>query len=274
MIEIVAEAGINHNGSIETAFKLVDAAKIAGCDVFKTQLFDTERVYPPERWPEMKMLELERDEIVRLKDYTELSGLEFLCTPDEIEDAEFLKSIGVKRIKTSSQDVTNIKFLQQVSDLGIPMILSTGACSSREMDRAIFATMGVRYKTDLTVLHCVSCYPAPPEQMNLTVIDRIARSGSILARRGLRVGLSDHTRGYDAALIALGKGAVMFEKHLTLDTSQAGPDHHASLDPSEMLEYVRTIRRGELMLGDGIKRVMPCEEHNRQRFEEFIAARK
>lgn len=267
-IEIIAEIGVNHNGSIATAIKLIDAARAAGCDTVKFQLWNTERVYPRERWYEMKRLELSRAQIVHLKGHCDNIGIEFLCTPDEVEDARFLKSIGVKRIKTSSQDITNLRFLKEVAELDLPLIVSTGACTRVEMDRA-FATV-IRETTVFrpVFLHCVSAYPAPLDQMNLNVIFYLVRTF------GPHVGLSDHSLGNNAALIALGLGARVFEKHLTLNTYQSGPDHAASLDPVQMADYVFRLRAAERALGDGIKRIMPCEEENRARYEAFIAPRK
>src|SRR6185369_3082883 len=120
MIEVIAEIGVNHNGSLERAAQLAQAAKTIGCKVVKTQLWNTERVYPRERWDEIKRLELSREEISQLKAYCDSQDLELIVTPDEIEDAIFLKEIGVKRIKTSSQDVTNIPFLLAIGELGLP----------------------------------------------------------------------------------------------------------------------------------------------------------
>ena len=221
MIEVIAEIGVNHNGSVDIACKLIDAAKDAGCDAAKFQLFDTERVYPRERWDEMKRLELSRADMLSLKGHSDNVGIEFLCTPDEIEDAQFLKSIGVRRIKTSSQDITNVPFFLQFADLGLPMIVSTGACSEIEMGYALGSIIGHQRKSanaspSLTILHCVSAYPAPLEEMNLSVIAYLRRT------YGPNVGLSDHTIGKAAALIALGLGARIFEKHLRLIAASRG----------------------------------------------------
>ena len=273
MIEIIAEIGINHNGDYATACALADMAKRCGCDIVKTQLWDTERVYPRDKWDEMKALELSRGEIAALKAYCDSIDIEFLCTPDEIEDAYFLKEIGVKRIKTSSQDVTNLVYLRQIGELGLPVILSTGASTEDEMLAAIVAVGGYGYhrhdkSNPLTVLHCISCYPAPLNQMNLLTIAYL-RS----AFHG-RIGLSDHSEGLIAALIALGMGATMFEKHITFDNFAPGPDHHASADEIDLVEYVTSLRLGDRALGDGIKRIMPCEVDNRKRYDVFTAPRK
>src|SRR6185369_5683014 len=171
MIEIIAEIGVNHNGSFNTACVLVESAIEAGCTAVKTQLWDTERVYPRERWDEMKKLELSRVEIAKLKGYCDHRGIEFICTPDEIEDAIFLADeVGVKRIKISSQDITNIPFLKEVARLNLPMIVSTGACTRQEMDDAMVACWGATSQK-ITPLHCVSAYPAPMWDMNMRVIN-------------------------------------------------------------------------------------------------------
>ncbi len=260
--EVIGEIGVCHNGDFATACALVDAAMDAGCTAVKTQLFDPDRVYAG--WPEhalMKKLALSRQQIVDLKGYCDRRGTELIVTPDEIEDAVFLKSIGVKRIKTSSQDVTNLPFLRAIGALGLPVIFSTGACSWDEL------CAGVKETRAATILHCVSAYPAPLDEMNLKVI-------ADLDWFPCNVGLSDHTEGNEAAMLALALGATVFEKHITLDKNQDGPDHAASATPDEMWEYVQALKRAEAALGDGIKRVMPCEVENRKRYERFIAPRR
>ncbi len=273
-IEIIGEIGVNHNGDFATACQLVDAAIDAGCAAVKTQLFDADRVYAG--WPEhamMKKLALSRQQIVDLKGYCDRRGTELIVTPDEIEDARFLKSIGVKRIKTSSQDVTNLPFLRAVAALNLPMIFSTGACTWDEMLDGVFAIAPENMEV-LTILHCVSAYPAPLVEMNLRMIATIRESwmdGPIDILHA--IGLSDHTEGNEAAILALALGATVFEKHITLDKTQDGPDHAASATPDEMWLYVQALKRAEAALGDGIKRVMPCEVENRKRYERFIAPR-
>ena len=260
-IEVIGELGINHNGYFVTACDLVDAALEAGCTAVKTQLFDADRVYAG--WPEhemMKKLALSREQIYNLKIYCDRRGTELIVTPDEIEDAVFLKSIGVQRIKTSSQDVTNLPFLRAVGALGLPVIFSTGACLWDEL------VAGVKETNAAVILHCVSAYPAPIDEMNLKIIAQ-------LDWFPCDIGLSDHTEGNEAAMLALALGATVFEKHITLDKSQAGPDHAASATPDEMWQYVQALKRAEIALGDGIKRIMPCEVENRKRYERFIAPR-
>jgi sialic acid synthase SpsE len=167
-------------------------------------------------------------------------------------------------MKTASQDVTNGPFLRHVARLGMPVIFSSGACTLRELAEAVETILAE--SRELIILHCVSSYPAPLEQMNLSLIPNLHRMF------GCPVGLSDHTTGLEAACAAVALGARVFEKHLTLDRSMSGPDHQASLQPDEMRDYCRAIRSVRASLGDGVKRVMPCEENTRRAFRRFLVA--
>jgi N,N'-diacetyllegionaminate synthase len=262
MIEIIAEIGVNHNGDYMTAAKLVEMAKSAGCDTVKFQCWNTERVYPPERWAEIKRLELSRAVIKDLKSLATNYGLRFLCTPDDAEDARFLKSINVERIKIGSSNVTNLPLLCEVGNYGLPIILSSGACSWEEFRAAISA---VWVAPELTLMHCVSAYPARLCELNLTMV-------KVYDKRFKRItGFSDHTVGTEAALVALGLGARVFEKHLTLDRFQPGPDHLSSFTPYQMREYCSVLREAAVGLGDGVKQILPCEADNRREYERFVA---
>jgi len=268
VIEIVAEIGVNHQGSVGHALNLVDAAIACGVDAVKFQAWRTERVYSGEEATRMAKLELSRESLAYIKNYCDQKRIEFICTPDEYDDAVFLKALGVRRIKTSSQDITNLPFLRQVSMLGLPMIVSTGASTEDEVRSAMKVLFNIpsNYPKP-TLLHCVSAYPAPLDQMNLRAINFL---------RGFycKVGLSDHTERAIAAVMAVALGATVFEKHITMDRRQSGPDHAASLTPAQMSVYVQMVRSAEKALGDGIKGIMPCEQENRARFENFIRPRK
>lgn len=273
---IVAEIGVNHDGYVSVAMQLATAAKAAGADAVKTQVWTTEEVYArtDPRFDTIKRLELTRDQIGVLKEHCDNIGIEFFATPDDIGWAHFLKGLGVKRMKTSSQDVTNLPFLREIGALGLPVIYSTGACTPEEMQAGYDALKdGINNGGDYSfpsVLHCVSAYPAPLDQMNLSVLKEIFdRFGEPLAP----IGLSDHTTSIEAAIVAVGLGATIFEKHLTLDVNAAGPDHAASLDPIHFAGYVKAIRSAHRMLGDGKKRVMPCEEETRKHGQRFAALR-
>ena len=278
---IIAEIGVNHNGSIETALKLVDAAVAAGCDAVKFQTWITERVYSKtysikpdyqiattdplkSEFETIKQLELSKNEIKLIKQYCDERKISFFSTPDEVESADLLKEIGVDLMKTASQDVTNTPFLEYVASLGVPVIYSTGACNLSELVLGYDAIK--KHTNQIMVLHCVSSYPAPLEQMNLSFIDRLKKLFDC------PIGFSDHTPDVYAACSALSFGARIFEKHITLSKSMEGPDHQASLEPAEMTHYCTTLRRLHAGLGDGVKRVMPCEENSRKAFRRYLTA--
>ncbi len=278
---IIAEAGVNHNGKIETALQLVDAAVNAGCDAVKFQTWVTEKVYSRDKsikpeyqsrttnaaeseFDTIKNLELSHEDFGRIKSYCEQRGILFFSTPDETDSADFLVHLGVKLLKTASQDVTNTPFLRYVAGLGLPVIFSTGACTLGELVEGVETILAETQ--ELIILHCVSAYPAPVEQMNLSLIPKIRQLF------GYPVGLSDHTIGAEAACAAVALGARVFEKHITLDRSMTGPDHQASMSPEEMLHYCQTLRRVRAALGDGVKRIMPSEEDARRAFRRFVVA--
>lgn len=278
---IIGEAGVNHNGDIDLALRLVDAAVEAGCDAVKFQTWITEKVYSRSKsikpdyqqrttnvaeseFETIKALELSFEDFGRIKNYCDQRGILFFSTPDEADSANFLAKLGMSLMKTASQDVTNTPFLRYVAGLGMPVIFSTGACTLTELAEGVEAILAET--KELIILHCVSSYPAPMEQMNLNLILNLRRMF------GCHVGLSDHTTGTEVACAAIALGARVFEKHLTLDKSMKGPDHQASLEPDEMRHYCQTLRCIRTALGDGIKRVMPCEESTRKAFRRFVVA--
>lgn len=260
-LEIIAEVGVNHDGDFEKAVSLLHSARNAGATTVKFQLWNTEHVYPRERWDEMKQLELTRDQIRELRDIAILDGLRFLCTPDTYDDAVFLKQIGCDRLKVGSSNLTNERLLRALAELGLPIILSTGASEWHEVHRAVYTLRRV----PLTIMHCVSSYPAPEDQHNLAVI-------RLYHKRFRRpVGFSDHTlANARVALVAMGMGARTFEKHITYDKQADGPDHGASLDLVQFSSYVRDLRVGAATLGTGVKTLMPCEVENRAEYDRFV----
>lgn len=278
---IIAEAGVNHNGDLDTALRLVDAAIACGCDAVKFQTWITEKVYCAQRslkpeyqaratdaaeteFDTIKKLELAFADFRRIKDYCDARGILFFSTPDERESADFLLGLGMRLMKTASQDVTNTPFLRYLSGLGLPIIFSTGACTIAELAAGVEA---VASRTrEIVILHCVSSYPAPFEQMNLQLIPSLAASF------GFPVGFSDHTEACEAACAAVALGARVFEKHLTLDRNMPGPDHQASLEPAQMKIYCDTLRKVHRALGDGVKRIMTCEVDARKAFRRFIVS--
>jgi N,N'-diacetyllegionaminate synthase len=278
---VIAEAGVNHNGKVETALQLVDAAVRGGCNAVKFQTWITEKVYSRDKsvkpeyqsrttsaieseFETIKNLELSYEDFGRIKGYCDQKGILFFSTPDEVDSADFLARLGVGLMKTASQDVTNTPFLRYVARLGLPVIFSTGACTLTELAEGVETILAETL--ELIILHCVSSYPAPAEHMNLSLIPNLQHMF------GCPVGLSDHTTGAEIACAAVALGARVFEKHLTLDKTMSGPDHQASLDPQEMLHYCRSLRSVRAALGDGVKRIMPSEENTRRAFRRFLVA--
>jgi N-acetylneuraminate synthase/N,N'-diacetyllegionaminate synthase len=270
---IVAEAGVNHNGDPKLAFKLVDAAVEAGADAVKFQTFRTELevkkgtplVEYQSRGTEftdmfdmVKALELAPETFIELKKYCDKRGIHFMSTGFDLPSIDLLvRQIGIDVIKVPSGEMDNVQLLRACADSGLPVLMSTGMCTLDEVAFAIdvfrrrWATMGVA--PDLTLLHCTTAYPTPPDEVHL-------RSMTTLAEHfRLPVGLSDHSEGWIAAAAAVAMGAVAIEKHMTLDRNMAGPDHAASLDPKQMAEMVAAIRTTEKMLGSAVKELRAIE---------------
>lgn len=268
-VYIIAEIGVNHNGNLELAKKSIDAAKSTGANAVKFQTFKTEKLTTKtaetakyqknntgkieSQFDMLKKLELTADDFFELKNYCETQGLDFLSTPFDEESASLLKEIGVHAYKIGSGDLTNIPFLKKIDMFGVPVLLSTGMANMDEVREALDC---FQYSS-VTVLHCTSNYPAASEDINLLAMQSIEREFQI------PIGYSDHSLGYDVAICAVSMGAKVIEKHFTLDKSLPGPDHKASLDPSEFTEFVNKIRNCEIFLGNGIKRSMPSEESTR-----------
>ena len=264
---IIAEAGVNHNGDIELAKRLVDIASECGVDAIKFQTFKAEKVVTKDtpkaeyqikntgtnesQYEMVKKLELSEDEFIELYKYTKKKGLIFLSTPFDFESADFLDEI-VPAFKISSTDLTNLPFLEYIAEKGKPIILSTGMGTLGEIEEAVNTIREIN--DDLILLHCVTNYPASFESLNLRAIKTLKEAFK------LPVGYSDHSLGIYAPIAAVALGAVVIEKHFTLDKNLPGPDHKASLNPEELKEMVNAIRLIEKALGDGIKRPTPEEE--------------
>ena len=242
---VIAEVGVNHGGKFSEALHLIDAAKAAGADAVKFQLFDSRKLWGDDR---IRHLELTRAQMLDLRAYALSTGLEFLCTPFGVEEALFLKPL-VKRMKIASGCIRKHELLREIRDTDLPVILSTGMSRLQEIDDAIEELDG----SDITLLHCTSSYPCAIEDVNLKVMGRLRE------RFGLDVGYSDHTQGITVAIAATALGATVIEKHLTLDRTAEGPDHKASIEPEEFRVMVSAIRTVETALGDGVKRVMDSE---------------
>ena len=265
---IIAEAGVNHNGDLGLAHRLIDAAVAAGADAVKFQTFKAELLTTPaarkaayqkettgsgESQLEMiKRLEFPMEVFRDLQQYAERRGVMFLSTPFDSESADYLDSIGMPAIKVPSGEITNHRFLTHVSGMGKPLIVSTGMSSLEEVDEA----MGVIRRAGdppVVLLHCVSNYPAAAADVNLRAMQTMARALQT------PVGYSDHVLGNEAAFAAVALGACVIEKHFTLDRTLPGPDHRASLEPNELAALVQGIRAVESALGDGRKRPAASE---------------
>ena len=266
---VVAEAGVNHNGSLETAKRLVDTAISAGADAVKFQTFKTNRLVThdaPKASYQLKTtdrnesqhemlgcLELSFEAHSMLFDYCTKQGILFMSTPFDEESANFLAELGVSVFKISSGDLTNLPFLFHVACKDKPMILSTGMANLGEIE----AALNTIYETgnrNVAILQCVSNYPSDPKDANLRAMRTMAMAF------GIPVGYSDHTQGIEVAIAAAALGACVIEKHFTLDRRMPGPDHQASVEPDELNALVKGIRTVESALGHGRKEPTESEE--------------
>jgi len=247
---VIAEAGVNHNGELSLAKDLIRAAHEAGADAVKFQTWVTEDIVTRDsasadyqqnntdeesQYQLLKNLELPRAAFVELKEYPEEVGILFLSTPDDSGSAEFLVELGMPLLKTGSGELTNLPFLGELAAYGLPMIVSTGMSTLEEV-RVAVELIQKHNAEPLTLLHCVSNYPADPAECNLKAMDTMARE------LGVMVGYSDHTMGIAVPIGAVARGARVIEKHLTLDRGMEGPDHLCSADPDEfrvMMEWTQ-----------------------------------
>lgn len=258
---IIAEAGVNHNGSLSLAKKMIDAAKSAGADAVKFQTFKTEELVtrnapkagyqkktaPGESQFEMlKRLELKESRFKELFAYCRKKGIMFLSTPFDFQSAEFLYKLGVEAFKIGSGDMTNTSLLLKVAGYKKPIILSTGMADLREISEAIQAIYSTGNKR-LILLHCTSNYPTRHRDVNLKAMDTLRRCFSV------PVGYSDHTIGIEVSIAAAARGACVIERHFTLDRDLPGPDHKSSMEADEMKKMISSIRNMEKALGNGVK---------------------
>ena len=257
---VIAEAGVNHNGSFEQAIKLIDIALEAKADAIKFQTFKAYecagKFSRPAKYQEntqslnqfdlLKKLELPFDDFKKLKLYAESKGICFLSTPDGRESLDFLCDIKVNAIKVASGEITNLPFLQLIAKRNLPVILSTGMSILSEIQLAI-TTLLENGCNDLMLLHCTTAYPTQDNEVNILAMKTMKRIFS------LPVGLSDHTQGNIASIMAVALGARIIEKHITINRNLSGPDHKASMPPNEFKKYVKEIRTASIMKGDGRK---------------------
>ncbi len=271
---VIAEAGVNHNGNLELARRMVAAAAEAGADAIKFQTFRADEIASLEASPApyqirnsrdpvrsqrelLRRLELDRSAHFELANYAKEKGILFLSSPFDARSADLLEEVSVPMFKLGSGEITNLPLLRHVARKARPVILSTGMATLEEVGQAV-GIMQAEGANDLALMHCVSEYPAPAAEVNLRAIETMAIAF------GLPVGYSDHTEGNEIAWAATALGARLIEKHFTLSRSLDGPDHAASAEPEKIRDLVRGIRNIELALGDGIKRPAPCELPNRQ----------
>jgi len=279
---IIAEAGVNHNGSLKLAKELIDVAKEAGADVVKFQTWITEEIitktapkaeYQNEttgkeesQYEMLKKLELSQKDFRALKRYADKKRIIFLSTPDEQKSADFLFKLGVPAFKVGSGELTNLPYLAHIAKKKKPIILSTGMGDLAEVKLAV-GTIKKAGNSNIILLHCTTSYPCPLKEVNLKAMLTLKKEF------GLLVGYSDHTLGIVAPVMAVALGAQVLEKHFTLDKDLPGPDHKASLGPDELKEMIKAVRIAEKALGDGIKKPSRTEEKNKEVVRKSIVAK-
>ncbi|CAH0260017.1 N-acetylneuraminate synthase family protein [Peribacillus simplex] len=265
---IIAEIGVNHNGSLILAKKMVDKAIDAGADAVKFQMFDTEaltteqadlteyqkRTKEKNQYDMLKKLELSPAEFIDLKKYCDKKNTIFLATPFDLNSVDFLNKLDMCAFKVGSGDLTNFPLLKRIVKTGKPIILSTGMSTISEIDQTIEYLNALKGNLQISVLHCTSSYPASEQQINLNVIR------DYLKRYPFVIGYSDHSIGIHIPIAATALGARIIEKHITLDQSLPGPDHSASINIEEFKEMVQLVRLTELSLGSEKKSVTEDEE--------------
>ncbi len=281
---IIAEAGVNHNGSLELALKLIDAAADAGADTVKFQTFKADKLVTRDapkaayqtrttsgdagQYAMLKKLELSDSAFADLIAHARKREIAFLSTPFDADSAALLAGLGVPSFKVSSGDLTNLPFLRELARHGLPVMLSSGMASMSELDEAVSALMAAGLGPEqLTLLHCTTEYPAPVNEVNLLAMLTIRT-----AFPGITVGYSDHTEGIHIPVAAAALGARVIEKHFTLDRTMEGPDHKASLEPAELKAMIDAVRAVEAALGDGWKRPTASELPNRRAARKSIVA--
>jgi N,N'-diacetyllegionaminate synthase len=281
---IIAEAGVNHNGDMELAKKLVNVAHDAKVDVVKFQTFVAEDLvtksaekakYQMDNSNEtefqmemLQKLELSKSQHQELKKFANSVGLEFLSTGFDIQSMEMLLALGIERIKIPSGEITNLPYLRFIAAQQKEIILSTGMSSLTEIDKALTALIqGGANLEDITVLHCTTNYPTLMDEVNLNAMVSLGKEFNV------KVGYSDHTKGIEVAIAAVALGATVIEKHFTLDCNLPGPDHKASLEPGDLKALVQAVRNIEIALGDGVKRPMDSEMENRKAARKSLVAK-
>ncbi len=278
---VIAEAGVNHNGDMDIAKQLIDAASEAGADAVKFQTFKAERLVcknagkaeyqldatdkSETQYDMLKKLELSGQMHIDLMEYCDKKNVMFLSTPFDIGSVQLLAGLGMQIFKIPSGEITNLPYLREVAGQQKKVILSTGMSSMDEVKAAVNVLKG-NGAEDIALLHCNTQYPTPASDVNLLAMVRMREE------TGLAVGYSDHTLGIEIPIAAVALGASVIEKHFTLDKNMEGPDHKASLVPQELKKMVEGIRKTESALGNGIKQVSKSEKLNVQIVRKSIVA--
>ncbi len=272
---IIAEAGVNHNGDINLAKKLIDVAVVAGVDYVKFQTFKAETIVSPSakkavyqskniddaddsQFQMLKKLELSHQDHLLLMDYCAQQGIKFFSTAFDVEGVDYLNQLGLDIFKIPSGEMTNYPYLRAIAQKNKPIILSTGMGALGEIDEAMAVLLEFGAKREeITILHCNTEYPTPMEDVNLKAMNALGEAF------GVQIGYSDHTLGIEVPIAAVALGARVIEKHYTLDRNMPGPDHKASLEPNELKAMVQSIRNIELAIsGSGKKELSKSESKN------------
>ena len=280
---IIAEAGVNHNGSLKQAFRLINIASEAKVDAVKFQIFNPDEVCIPgakqakyqkknsidkDQLSMLKKLHLNQKDFIKIKKYAKKKKLEFIATAFDVESLKFLhKKLKSKIIKVSSGDVNNFELLSAIKEINIPTIISTGGSNLNEVKNVIKFFKKNKKKLKLAILHCTSEYPAPKKDLNLNCIKTLKKLNDI-------VGYSDHSNDYFTPSLAVALGAQVIEKHFTISKQLKGPDHKASLNPNELQMMVKLIRDTEIKMGSHFKKVTNSEKKNLKIIRRSIVAKK
>ena len=281
---IIAEAGVNHNGSIELAKKMIDVASSSGADAIKFQTFQAGKLVSKKaekadyqkqvtdelesQFDMIKRLELDLDAHEELKSYCKVKNIMFLSTPFDHDSINLLDSLGMEIFKVASGEITNLPYLRHIGGIGKKVILSTGMADIGEIEDALDVILHAgTQKENITILHANTMYPTPMEDVNLKAMVTIGNTFD------MAYGYSDHTLGIEVDIAAVAMGASCIEKHFTLDRTMDGPDHGASLEPNELVNMIKAIRNIELALGNGIKKPSRSEISNMQVARKSIVAK-
>ena len=285
MVLIIAEAGVNHNGSLSQAKELVDVAKDSGADIVKFQTFKSNNLVTKEtkkafyqslntensdsQLEMLRKLELSFDQQIDLKNYCIKKNIEFLTTAFDLESLDLINQINLKRFKIPSGEITNLPYLKKIGSFGKPIILSTGMSNIEEINNALNQLyLSGTLKKDISILHCTSEYPAPFFDVNLKAMI------SMKNKFNVDIGYSDHTLGVEVSFAAVSLGAKIIEKHITLNRNLKGPDHKASLEPEEFKNLVKGVRNISLALGTSEKKITNSEIKNITMVRKSIVAKK